>query len=64
MIEKQEQQLWITSVGLCCDGNFATAVQGKMYNIEKGLLQMQHLSVCLQGTFGDHPGGINKDCKQ
>lgn len=48
----------------CCDVNFTTAVEGKMYNIEKGLLQMQHLSVCLQGTFGDHPGGINKDCKQ
>lgn len=65
MIEKQEQQLWITSAGLCrCDVNATTAVQGKMYNIEKGLLQMQHLFVCLQGTFGDHPGGINKDCKQ
>ena len=35
-----------------------------MYNIEKGLLQMQHLFVCLQGTFGDDPGGINKDRKQ
>lgn len=36
----------------------------KTSNIEKGLLQMQHLLVCLQGTVGDHTGGINKDCKQ
>lgn len=25
---------------------------------------MQHRFVCLQGTFGDHPGGINKNSKQ
>lgn len=25
---------------------------------------MQHLLVCLQGTFGDHSGGINKDNKK
>lgn len=31
---------------------------------EHGLLQMQHLFVGLQGTFGDPSGGINKDCKQ
>lgn len=34
----------------------------KMYSQERGLLQMQHLLVCLQGTCGNHPGGINKDC--
>lgn len=36
----------------------------KTSNVERGLLQMQHLLVCLQGTVGDHTGGINKDCKQ
>lgn len=38
--------------------------QKKTSNVERGLLQMQHLLVCLQGTVGDHTGGINKDCKQ
>lgn len=34
----------------------------KRHDVEnKGLLQMQHPAVCLQGTFGDHLGGINKN---
>lgn len=34
----------------------------KTHDVEnKGLLQMQHPAVCLQGTFGDHLGGINKN---
>lgn len=57
--------LFHVSGGRAAPGGRTAAAEGrKRTSEEKGLLQMQHLSVCLQGTVGDHPGGINNDVKQ
>lgn len=60
---KKETIKWNSSWAANAVSTWPLQFRTKTSNVERGLLQMQHLLVCLQGTVGDHTGGINKDCK-